>query len=94
MSEATTGVVVLAGLVVVSSLLAHRFISRLWLASIIASAASAILFQVFVTLRLGHLDKFFIIALQFSFLYGFFGSLVICYFMRRVGIAAGRRDAT
>jgi hypothetical protein len=94
MSEPTTGIVVLAGLVLVNSLLSHRFISRLWLASIVASAASAILFQVFVTVRLGYLDKFFIIALQFSLLYGFFGSLAIGYLMRRLGIAAGRRDAT
>ena len=94
MSEATTGVLILGGLVVMSSLLCHRFISPLWRAAVIASAVSAILFQVVVTIQLGHLDKFFIVALQFSFLYGFLGSMAIGYFMRLIGIAATPRDAT
>ena len=93
MSEATNGVVILGCIVIVSSLLCHRFISRLWLAAVISSAVSAVLFQVLVTIRLGHLDKFFIVALQFSFLYGFLGSMAIGYLMRLVGIAARPRDA-
>ena len=94
MSEATQGILILVVLVIASSFLSHRFISRLYVASAIASAVSAVAFQFVVYLDLGYLDKFFIIALQFSFLYGFIGSLVIGYFMHRLGIAAGHRDAT
>jgi hypothetical protein len=86
MSESAVGLSILAGLVLVSSVVSHRFIPNLFLASGFAAAAAAIAFQVVAYWHAGFLDPFFPIALAISFVCAFVSSLLIGYSMRRFGL--------
>jgi len=62
----TFGIIVFLGLSVVAALVAHVFIRRYFLASILGAIVATILFQVFAYLDLGYLDPFWQIAVMTS----------------------------
>ena len=94
MSQGTIGLFIFGGLVLVSSVVAHRFIARVLLASGVTALATAFTFQAIVFFELGYMDPFWPIALGLTLVYAFVGSLVIGYLMRLVGIAARTNGAT
>jgi len=94
MSEATEGILIFATLVLICAIVSHRFLSNLMLACLVASVSAAIEFQILAYLHLGHLDALFLVAVGFTMLYGFAGAFLVGHLMRRLGLAARKRDAT
>jgi hypothetical protein len=94
MSEATEGILIFAALVLVCAIVSHRFLSNLALACLVASVSAAMVFQVLAYLHSGYLDALFLVAIGFSVLYGFAGAFLVGHLMRRLGLAARKRDAT
>jgi hypothetical protein len=64
--EATQGIAVLIVIAVLSAIIWHAASRRYLFASVGAALSSAIAFQIVVTIQLGYLDPFFLIALVIS----------------------------
>jgi hypothetical protein len=69
MSEATVGLIVMCATALVASVISHILITRAKVAILVAGTAAAALFQLFSYLHLGHLDKFFCVAVVVSWGY-------------------------
>jgi hypothetical protein len=94
MSEGTVGIVILSGLILVSSVLSHLHISRVWAAAFVSAFVSALTFQVLARLHLGYWDPFWPIALFTTLVLAFVGALLIGLTMRWLGVAVRKRRAT
>ena len=75
MEKDAFGIMVFLGLSVVAALVAHVFVRRYFLASILGAIVATIIFQLFAYLDLGYLDRFWQIAVVTSGLM----SLVIAF---------------
>jgi hypothetical protein len=64
-----------AGLV--AAILCHRWVRPFWLAVLVAGPAAAALFQLVVTVQLGHVDPFFPIALFTTTLLGWMIAIAV-----------------
>jgi uncharacterized protein (DUF2062 family) len=94
MSESTVGILILSGLILVSSVLAHLRMSSVWAAAFVAAFVSALTFQILARLHLGYWDPFWPIALFTSLVLAFIGALLVGLAMRWLGVAVSKRRAT
>ncbi len=88
MSEGATGMVLLIVLSVLCAAVAHALIRRPMAAAAGAAVAASLLFQLAVTARLGHVEKFAAIA----FVYGWFWAFVVALLVGLL-FRLGRRTA-
>jgi hypothetical protein len=66
MDESTLGMVVFVGITVATATICHVKIKNYWVATILATLVSVILFQIVAYIELGYLDPFFLIAIVTS----------------------------
>lgn len=66
MTEATTGMIILAVLICICAVVANALIRNLMVASVSAAVAAALFFQVAATIHLGYIDPFAPIAFVVS----------------------------
>ena len=66
MDEGQLGLYIFASICIVCAILLHWRIQSYWLATIVSTVVSVILFQVIAYIDLGYLDPFFIIAMVTS----------------------------
>ncbi len=84
MDKCTFGIVILVGLSAAAAAFSHSFIRSFILASVAAALASTALFQVVSFVELGHLDKFFPIAVVVGAVYAFLISIPVGFVVRRI----------
>jgi len=67
------GLIVFLCVALVSAVVWHSFLSKVWIASIAAGVSSSVLFQLIAAIQLGYWDPFFLVG----FFFGFFPALII-----------------
>lgn len=84
MSESAVGMLLLFGVAVVTSVIAHLLLKKFVVAWLTGALASALVFEGLVFLQLGHLDKLVLVATAVAFLISMLVSAVVGFGVRRL----------